>query len=76
MDLNAGGEAVAFDIDHASKHLDLMTLEMVQLPLKATKTAPGERFEGCQTRQAGPRFCYKARPDPAALAKLDVGRTQ
>ena len=39
VDLNAGGEVVGFDIDHASKHLDLTTLETVALPLKATKIA-------------------------------------
>ncbi len=39
VDLNAGGEVVGFDIDHASKHLDLTTLETVELPLKATKIA-------------------------------------
>jgi len=39
VDLNANGEVVGFDIDHASRHLDLTTLEAVELPLKATKIA-------------------------------------
>jgi len=39
VDLNAAGEVVGFDIDQASKHLDLTTLETVELPLKATKIA-------------------------------------
>jgi uncharacterized protein YuzE len=39
VDLNAEGEVVGFDIDHASTHLDLTTLEAVELPLKATKIA-------------------------------------
>ena len=39
VDLNAEGEVVGFDIDHASTHLDLTTLESVELPLKATKIA-------------------------------------
>jgi uncharacterized protein YuzE len=39
VDFNAEGEVVGFDIDHASTHLDLTTLEAVELPLKATKIA-------------------------------------
>ena len=39
VDLNDKGEVVGFDIDHASRHLDLTTLETVELPLKATKIA-------------------------------------
>lgn len=39
VDLNASGEVVGFDIDHASRHLDLTTLETGQLPLKATRIA-------------------------------------
>ena len=38
VDLDAGGEAVGFDIDHASKRLDLSTLETEALPLRATKS--------------------------------------
>ncbi|HUB45964.1 MAG TPA: DUF2283 domain-containing protein [Acetobacteraceae bacterium] len=39
VDLNATGDVVGFDIDHASRRLDLTTLETVALPLKATKVA-------------------------------------
>jgi uncharacterized protein YuzE len=39
VDFNAEGEVVGFDIDRASTHLDLTTLETVELPLKATKIA-------------------------------------
>lgn len=39
VDLNAQGEAVGFDIDHASRHLDLTTLETVSLPLRSTRAA-------------------------------------
>ncbi len=39
VDLNAAGEVVGFDIDHASRHLDLTTLETVALPLRATDVA-------------------------------------
>ncbi len=39
VDLNAEGEVVGFDIDRASSHLDLTTLEAVELPLKATRIA-------------------------------------
>lgn len=39
VDLNAEGEVVGFDIDHASTQLDLTTLEAVELPLKATRIA-------------------------------------
>ena len=33
VDLNAAGEVVGFDIDHASKLVDLSTLETESLPL-------------------------------------------
>ena len=39
VDLNEKGQVVGFDIDHASKNLDLTTLEAVALPLKATRIA-------------------------------------
>ena len=39
VDLNADGAIVGLDIDHASRHLDLTTLEANELPLKATKIA-------------------------------------
>ncbi len=39
VDLDAAGEVVGFDIDHASTRLDLSTLETVALPLKTTRTA-------------------------------------
>ena len=39
VDLNASGEVVGFDIDHASRHLDLTTLETVALPLAGTRAA-------------------------------------
>jgi uncharacterized protein YuzE len=39
VDLNAAGEVVGFDIDHASRHLDLTTLETVALPLRTTVVA-------------------------------------
>ena len=38
VDLDAGGEVVGFDIDHASKRLHLSTLETEALPLRATKS--------------------------------------
>ena len=38
VDLDAGGEVVGYDIDHASKRLDLSTLETEALPLRATKS--------------------------------------
>jgi hypothetical protein len=34
--LNSKGEVVGFDIDQASHHLDLTTLETIALPLRAT----------------------------------------
>ena len=39
VDLNANGEVVGFDIDSASRHLDLSTLETVALPLRTTRAA-------------------------------------
>ena len=39
VDLNVRGEVVGFDIDHASRHLDLTTLEAVALPLRSTRVA-------------------------------------
>ena len=37
VDLDADGQVVGFDIDHASRRLDLSTLETEALPLRATK---------------------------------------
>jgi uncharacterized protein YuzE len=39
VDIDAAGEVVGFDIDHASKRLDLSTLETVALPFKTTHAA-------------------------------------
>lgn len=39
VDLDATGEVVGFDIDHASTRLDLSTLETIALPLKTTRAA-------------------------------------
>ena len=38
-DLDETGRIVGLDIDHASKHLDLSTLETIDLPLAHTKIA-------------------------------------
>ena len=38
-DLNDKGEVVGLDIDRATHHLDLTTLETVALPLRATRVA-------------------------------------
>ena len=38
-DLDAKGKVVGFDIDHASRHFDLTTLETIALPLAATRAA-------------------------------------
>ena len=37
VDLDAGGDVVGFDIDHASQRLDLSTLETEALPIHAIK---------------------------------------
>ena len=37
VDLDAAGEVVGFDIEHASQRFDLSTLETVALPLTTTK---------------------------------------
>jgi uncharacterized protein YuzE len=39
VDLDTAGEVVGFDIDHASRRLDLTTLETIALPVKSTKAA-------------------------------------
>ena len=39
VDLNEKGEVVGFDIDSASRHLDLTTLETIALPLRVTRAA-------------------------------------
>ena len=39
VDLDAEGQVVGFDIDHASHRLDLSTLETEALPLRSTKVA-------------------------------------
>ena len=37
VDLDDSGEVVGFDIDHASKRIDLSTLETEVLPVRFTK---------------------------------------
>ena len=37
VDLDASGDVVGFDIDHASRRVDLSTLETEALPLQAFK---------------------------------------
>ena len=37
VDIDADGQVVGFDIDHASKRLDLSTLETEALPLYSVK---------------------------------------
>jgi len=39
VDIDAAGNVVGFDIDHASQRLDLSTLETVALPVRATRAA-------------------------------------
>ena len=39
VDLDAAGEVVGFDIDHASKRLDLATLEVEALPVRSYSVA-------------------------------------
>ena len=39
VDLDAKGEVVGFDIDHASRRLDLSTLETIALPVTSTRVA-------------------------------------
>jgi uncharacterized protein YuzE len=39
VDLDTAGEVVGLDIDHASRRLDLTTLETIALPVKSTKAA-------------------------------------
>ena len=37
VDFGTNGSVVGFDIDHASRHLDLSTLEAKALPLRSIK---------------------------------------
>ena len=37
VDLGVAGDVVGFDIDHASRRLDLSTLETEALPLRSTR---------------------------------------
>ncbi|MBI4532493.1 MAG: DUF2283 domain-containing protein [Candidatus Melainabacteria bacterium] len=39
VDFDAVGDVVGIDIDHASKKLDLSSLEAIALPLKQTRIA-------------------------------------
>ena len=39
VDLDANGDVVGFDIDHASTRLDLSTLETEALPIRAYKAS-------------------------------------
>lgn len=37
VDLDANGDVVGFDIDHASERLDLSTLDTAELPIRTAK---------------------------------------
>ena len=39
VDFDANGDVVGFDIDHASRKLDLTSLETIALPLHTAKVA-------------------------------------
>ncbi|ULO24818.1 DUF2283 domain-containing protein [Methylocystis sp. SB2] len=39
VDIYASGDVVGLDIDHASKKLDLTTLETISLPVRVAKVA-------------------------------------
>jgi uncharacterized protein YuzE len=39
VDFNAQGNVVGFDINHASRKLDLSTLEAIALPVRSAKVA-------------------------------------
>ncbi len=39
VDLDANGDVVGFDIDHASRKLDLTSLETIALPLRTARVA-------------------------------------
>ena len=39
VDLDLAGEVVGFDIDHASKRLDLSTVETIALPVTGPRAA-------------------------------------
>jgi uncharacterized protein YuzE len=39
VDLDADGAVVGFDIDHASRNLDLSTLETIALPVRTARVA-------------------------------------
>ena len=39
VDIDDAGRVIGFDIDHASTHLDLSTLETVALPVRHAKVA-------------------------------------
>jgi uncharacterized protein YuzE len=39
VDIDAEGNVVGFDIDQASRRLDLSTLETIALPVKTTRAA-------------------------------------
>jgi uncharacterized protein YuzE len=39
VDIDAEGNVVGFDLDQASRRLDLSTLETVALPVKTTRAA-------------------------------------
>ncbi|MDE0220779.1 MAG: DUF2283 domain-containing protein [Spirochaetaceae bacterium] len=37
VDLDANGDVIGFDIDHASERLDLSTLDTAELPIRKAK---------------------------------------
>ena len=44
VDLDANGDVVGFDIDHASKRLDLATLETEALPVRSYRAGLSNAF--------------------------------
>lgn len=53
VDLDANGDVVGFDIDHASERLDLSKLETEELPVRATKSSRDRESDSTSRRSTG-----------------------
>ena len=65
VDVDASGEVVGFDMDHAAKRFDLTTLEVDALPVRKYRAAQGDglgRVDQITGRPQGLASAHKRRP--------------
>ena len=62
VDVDASGEVVGFDIDHAAKRFDLTTLEVDALPVPKYRPNQGDDLDPITGRLQGLALAHKQRP--------------